>query len=130
MNSYIPHDDLKVGKFVIVSEWLDEKNEQNDDSPLPYMHNARQRKPLGDPLKVLSVALPFIVVEVIQKPGSRGVLDTRLCRFIQVDIGYVRALVPTYKKKAKNVAVVRPGGRMVNRFNTTTNKWETIFEEK
>lgn len=77
--------DIKPGMFVFVSKWY----EQKDDEPA---------RPVGDPLKVMAVAPPFITVQIIGN-GKRGVMDTRLNEFTKCGLDWVRSLVPQYGVK-------------------------------
>lgn len=102
MNHKVRAIDLKPGMFVIISEWLDEQpGQKNTEMGMfgPYEIEAK-RKPVGDPLKILAVALPYVTVEVIQH-RQRGVIDTRLSEFIKVNLAYVRSLVPDYGRRPK-----------------------------
>lgn len=94
--------DMKPGQYVIVSEWKDEAGLPAYGSREWYElpQNQQIKKPIGDPLKVLALAFPYVTVEVCQN-RTRGVLDTRLSDFILVDKTYVRSLVPSYFKAPK-----------------------------
>ncbi len=67
--------DLNPGMFVFVSEWLDEAGAPATETVQSIFgpeERQRKRKPVGDPLKILAVALPYVTVEVIQHK-QRGV---------------------------------------------------------
>lgn len=123
--------DLKPGMFVIVSEWLDESL-QDEPGVESWMRGDRRRKPVGDPLKVLAVALPFVTIDFLPQ-SQRGVLDTRQCVFIKVDANYVRSLVPNYFKKTKKLTDKQKREAEQTRrdiFVASKGVWETIVEKK
>lgn len=104
---------MKPGMFVIVSEWLDEIGKNFDEQPKGMMFGPPPpswRKPVGDPLKVLALALPYATFEFTPNKG-RGVIDTRTAEFIKVDRAYVRSLLPHYFDVPKSEAI--PSGREV-----------------
>lgn len=98
--------DLKPGMFVIVSKWLDEPESGPKTKTIDSWLGPREvdvpRKPVGDPVKVLAIALPYITVDVVQHK-QRGVLDTRVMELIKVNLSYVRSLVPDYGKRPKKL---------------------------
>lgn len=97
MNHKIRSIDLKHGQFVIVSSWLDEQG-RDYTKPINGPFGTEiyaTRKPVGDPMKVLSVALPYITVELVSNK-TRGVVDTRLIELTLVDRQYVKSLSPKY----------------------------------
>lgn len=111
MKGKIASDDLRPGKYIIVSEWYDETfKEEEKESGDPYSFFYRPRvekpkKPVGVPFKVLAVALPFITLETLE-PGrkdKRGVLDVRTVGMIEVDLAYVRSLIPEFKPTSSRV---------------------------
>ncbi len=84
---------MKVGQFIIVKEWAEQ------DQP-SVVYGAMPKRPIGMPVKVLSLALPMLVVEYCAIPGLRGIMDTRqVAEFTRVPLAYVKALVPGYGKK-------------------------------
>lgn len=89
---------MRVGMFVIVEEWLEQ------DAPT-IVYGARPR-PIGLPLKILSLALPLMAVEYCAIKDLRGVMDTRQAKFTRVPLQYVKALVPSYGKKIKPRSIV------------------------
>ena len=82
---------MKVGQFVIVEEWYAQD--------LPNVIYGAKPRPIGLPVKILSIALPIIAVEFCAITGLRGTMDTRQAKFTRVPLQYVRALVPDYDKK-------------------------------
>lgn len=123
MNHKIRAVDLKPGIFVIVSEWFKDMERETDNRH----HKAG---PLGDPLEVLSVALPFFVVKICQN-GNRGVLDSRLMELMVVDRAYVRSLVPNYFLKRRSVSDEekrRNAGQVVKRY-VPGEGWKEIIKE-
>lgn len=95
-------DDLRRGLFVIVEEWLDEEfKTPEEDAYLPYWARAPKpaRKPVGDPMEVLAVELPFITVQLCAPPRPRGVLNTKTVRLQAVGLDYVRSLIPQFGQK-------------------------------
>lgn len=91
--------DMKAGDYIIVSEWY-EDTVANDN---PYV----TKKPLGIPMKVLALALPFIAVEFCGGVGTKGVLDTRRSAFIRVGRAYVDALGGKGGPVSRAVAIVK-----------------------
>ncbi len=132
MKGKITPDDLKPNIFIIVEEWLDEAlapAPDGDDRPY-WMRNPRERKPTGDPIKVLSVALPFITVELCGN-GQRGCLDTRQINIQQVGIDYVRSLVPSYGKKKRDLTDEEKRAQETRKREVFKGgAWQTITEPK
>lgn len=79
---------MKKGMFVIVEEWYP------DETAASHL----RKRPIGLPVKILSLALPIIAVEFCAIPGLRGTMDTRQAKFTRVPMQYVRSLVPGYGK--------------------------------
>lgn len=124
-NRAIQKDDLKPGMFVIVEEWMDETlapAPEGDERPY-WMRNPNTRKPVGDPMKVLAVALPFFTVELCGKDKARGVLDTRHIKLQEVGLDYVRSLIPNYGKKPK---APKPTGPTKQSWDPKPQVWKTI----
>ena len=115
MNHKVRAIDLKPGMYVIVQEWLDEIGKEPENLGA-FFESKPKKKPIGDPMKVLAVALPLVTVEIC-KTLARGVLDSREIQFMQVDLKYVRSLAPQYgkgkpaqtdtEKRLKNSTVVQ-----------------------
>lgn len=60
--------DIKTGMFIFVSKWYEE-HAKKDDAPERDMWGkdlSKAKRPVGDPLKVLAVAPPFITVQILQ----------------------------------------------------------------
>lgn len=128
MSRKITADDLKPGQFVIVEEWLDEAlapSPDGDDRPY-WMRNPKLRKPVGDPMQVLAVALPFFTVRLCQGDQPRGVLDTRQVKLQEVKLDYVRSLIPSYGRKTKKAGPPAPSKQ---RYDPATQQWRTVPEE-
>jgi hypothetical protein len=133
MNHTIRPIDLKAGMFVIISRWYDEDPDvktKTSEGIFGPVEVEVKRKPVGDPMKVLAIALPYITVDIIQHK-QRGVLDTRLNEFLKVDIGYVRSLCPDYGKKERKMTDgekrIRDGESVPGKiFIASTGTWEEI----
>lgn len=130
--------DLKAGMFVIVSEWNDEKNGPSTETKESFMGHYEvpiKKKPVGDPMKVLAIALPYITVDVIQHK-QRGVIDTRLMELMKVDKKYVRSLVPDYGKKIKPPKRLTEAEKIASEYNTRkvlvagSSVWKEIMEKR
>lgn len=89
---HIVAGDLKVGMYVIVRQW----------------HQA-QGAAVGIPLKVVGLALPLMTVQYCPQPTVRGVMDTRQMSLTQVDLAYVRSLVPSYNARKPTATPKQPG---------------------
>jgi hypothetical protein len=92
--------DLKPGMFVIVKSWREDAL-VDPAKQMQYMtvNELRTvmagRRPVGDPIKVLFVALPFFTVEICCN-GMRGVVDSRAVELMVVSEEYVKSLMPRY----------------------------------
>jgi hypothetical protein len=75
--------------FLIVEEWFD----------------GSKGRPVGMPVKVLSLALPHMAVQYCAIEGLRGILDSRQARLTRVPLSYVTALLPWYGKVTKGSEV-------------------------
>lgn len=139
MNAKIRPIDMKPGMFVMVCRWHDEPDY---DQPMPtkreegYFGAEREievkRKGVGDPVRVLALAIPFATIEICANK-QRGVIDTRLCDYIQVDKAYVRSLVPDYFRKPKKLsseAEAKINGRRIHRYIPGEGWKELIKEQK
>lgn len=89
---------MRVGMFVMVSEWL--------DAETPSVVYGTRPRPIGLPLRVLSLALPHMVVEYCAIKDLRGIMDTRQASFMRIPRSYVTALIPQYGKKKPKAADV------------------------
>lgn len=138
MNHKIRSIDMKPGQFVIVCEWFDETFKREAGEPQNPYAVKNPPKPVGDPMKVLAIALPFVTVELLHQfgqntTGQRGVLDTRLCGFIQVDLAYVKSLVPGYGKKAKRLTDKQKRDKETNTkqvYFAKDSVWREVVEKK
>lgn len=132
MKGKIAADDLKPHIYVIVEEWLDETLAplaDGDDRPY-WMRHPQQRKPVGDPMKVLAVALPFFTVELCAS-GQRGCLDTRQVKLQQVDVAYVRSLIPAYGKKRRALSDEEKRAQELRKREVFKGgAWQTITEPR
>ena len=83
-------DDLKVGRWFAIKAERDIE-EQPTFAEMPYLRsrNLRTTAVTGQPLKIVAISLPFIVVT---DGVGRFTLDTRLYDFIRLSAKYVRAL--------------------------------------
>jgi hypothetical protein len=92
--------DVKPGMYLIVRAWLDEK-QVDPQKPMGDLTVEEFRmvhtppKPIGEPFRVLAVALPFITLEACQN-RVRGVFDTRRAELMAVDLEYAQTLYPQY----------------------------------
>lgn len=131
MNHKIRPVDLKPGNLIIVSEWYEETMKKDNQEPESYWAPKRTRKPVGDPMKVLALALPYVTVLVIQH-DQRGVLDTRECEFILVDKNYVKSLVPGYGNKTpkRSKSALPEGAQSKEVYFAKGSVWKTIVEDK
>jgi hypothetical protein len=89
------------------------------------------RKPVGDPMKVLAVALPFVTVQLCAAEQTRGCLDTRQIKFQQVDVSYVRSLIPTYGKRSKKLSDAEKRAQEAKvREVYKGGSWQTVLEPR
>lgn len=116
MKGRITPDDLRPGKYVVVSEWL-----EIDDGDYWYRP---PKRPTGVPLRVLAVALPFVTLELLPT-RAKVVLDTREAVLLEVDVAYVRSLVPEFKPKRRSPPSLSEEKReTVRRYLLSTGTWE------
>ena len=128
MNHKIRAVDLKPGMFVIVQEWLDEIGHESE---LVDRWGRKPKKPIGDPFRILAIALPLVTVEILET-GQRGVLDSREISFAVVDKKYVKSLIPDFRKQRRELTDYEKklrDGRIVERY-TLGKGWESIITEK
>ena len=85
------------------------------------------KKPLGDPLEVLAVALPFFTVKICQN-GNRGVLDSRLMELMVVDKAYVKSLVPNYFERNTTKSDLPSGFTKSHRY-VPGEGWKEVIKE-
>ena|SRR5579859_2652795 len=129
MNCKIRPIDLKVGMFVIVSEWFKDDADFHTTPGMLWDEGRPSVKPLGDPMRVLSLALPLFIVELVGN-GQRGCLDSRLMQLTKVDRAYVKALCPTYFSKVKKpteAQTLEHTGRRVQRY-VPGQGWKEVFK--
>jgi hypothetical protein len=101
--------DLKPRMYVAVTEWHNDKRNEplegilysKDQGRVP-IHRAR--RPVGTPLQVLGLALPFVTVRLDgeEHEDIRCVIDTRDCEFMKVGKDYVRSIQPRKRKKQRD----------------------------
>ncbi len=136
-NHKIRNVDIKPGMTLIVSEWLDETLKKDEPEPECNRffggHRKPDKKPLGDPILVLAVALPFITVKMLGN-GQRGVLDTRPIQFMVVDQKYVRSLIPNWNVKQEGIRkqnlLAMEGLEEKKIYSAKDGVWKTIIERK
>ncbi len=105
--------DIKPGMFVFVSKWYEEHAKKDEEvardmwgKPTPAA-----KKPVGDPLKVLAVAPPFITVQILGN-GNCGVMDTREVEFTKCGLEWVKSLIPQYDERLTDLQKTeQDGGR-------------------
>lgn len=85
-------------------------------------------RPVGDPLRVLVVALPLVTVENLGQ-RARGVLDVRRVRLQQVGLNYVRSLIPQYRYKPRAASAATPPAPTKQRWEPQTSQWRTVQDE-
>jgi len=134
MKGRIEPDDLRPGQYVIVSEWYDETVNKRDDEDdyFWYPRPEKPKKPVGVPFKILAVALPFATVEALSVADrKRGVLDTRTAALIEVDLAYVRSLLPAFKPSGarKTSSLSKEERIKVQRYFMKDGEWRDILEE-
>ena len=74
-------------------------NDSCHDRDTPVRISFRPHQSIGEPLKVLAVCLPFIVVSNTYQ--RRFAVDIRACRLGRLNADYVRAYKPNNTKKKK-----------------------------
>ena len=134
MKGKISPDDLRPGKYIIVTEWLDEtfkEDEREYDFWGRLSHREKPKKPVGIPFKVLAVALPFMTLEALfGATQQRGIFDTRVALLMEVDLDYVRSLVPSYKPVSRRAPGLSTDDRLRVQRWTAAEGWKEIREEK
>jgi hypothetical protein len=129
----IEPDDLRAGQYIIVTEWYDEtvKDDEYDFWGHPIQ---RPKKQVGLPFKVLAIALPFVTLEAlavgITQGSTRGVFDTRLAALMEVDLRYVRSLMPGYTPSGvRRPTDLTKDERIVVQRYTAKEGWTEIRKE-
>ena|ERR1035437_838011 len=132
MKGKISPDDLRPGKYIIVTEWLDETFKEDErEHDFWGRRIEKPKKPVGIPFKVLAVALPFMTLEsLFGASQQRGIFDTRVALLMEVDLDYVRSLVPAYKPSSRQSPGISTDDRLRIQRYTTGKGWEEVREEK
>ena len=82
-------EDLNVGDWIIILSWKPEL------VPLPTGEMASvQKNASGDPLHILAVDMPFLVVQFYGMPPYRTTIDTRRANVRKTSPEYIKALFP------------------------------------
>ena len=96
MSTILAADDLTPGIYVAVHsmKWL-AANSHSEDQHTAHCPSSLGGLPMGVPLRVLEVSLPYACCAVLEPGGSEAgpvILDVRVIRLVRLREGYVRAI--------------------------------------